>query len=121
MFTGPAKKLTIYLDEGDKFHHKPIYEAVVDILYQNHIMGLSVFRGIGGYGSNGVLHTTKILELSTDLPVKVEAIDSADKIYEALPEIAAVVEKGLIEVSDTKVIKCCRSKKDIGQKKTPDK
>ena len=112
MFTGPAKKLTVYVDERDRHHHKPVYAAVVDILYRNRILGVSVFRGIGGYGSNGVIHTTKILELSTDLPVKVEAIDSADKIYEVLPEIAEVVKKGLIEVSDTNVIKCCRAKED---------
>ncbi|MCL4310383.1 MAG: DUF190 domain-containing protein [Thermoleophilia bacterium] len=112
MFTGPAKKLIIYVDEKDKIHHKPVYEAVVDILYRNHILGLSVFRGIGGYGSNGVLHTTKILELSTDLPVKIEAIDSEARIFEVLPDIAEIVEKGMIEVSDTNVIKCCRKKEN---------
>ena len=104
--------MTIYVDERDKIHHRPVHEAVVDILYNNHILGLSVFRGIGGYGSNGVLHTAKILELSTDLPVKIEAIDTADKIFEVLPEIAEVVEKGMVEVSDTNVIKCCRQKEE---------
>lgn len=113
MFKGPAKKLTVYVDERDKVHHKPVHEAVVDILYRKKVRGLSVFRGVGGYGSNGALHTAKILELSTDLPVKIEAIDSEAKIFEVVPEIAEVVEKGLIEVSDTNVIKCCRSKEDI--------
>ncbi len=108
MFTGPAKKLTIYVDEKDKIHHKPVWEVVVDLLYRNHILGLSVFRGVGGYGSNGALHTAKILELSTDLPVKVEAIDSEAKIFDVLPEITEIVHKGLVEVSDTNVIKCCR-------------
>ena len=112
MFTGPAKKLTIYVDERDKHGHRPVYEAVVDILYRNRILGVSVFRGIGGYGSDGVLHTAKILELSTDLPVKIEAIDAESRIFEVLPEISGVVQKGLIEVSDTNVIKCCQSKKD---------
>ncbi|MCL4474103.1 MAG: DUF190 domain-containing protein [Actinobacteria bacterium] len=108
MLTGPAKKLTIYLDEKDKFHHKPVYEVAVDILYKKKIVGLSVFRGIAGYGSDGQFHTSKMLELSTDLPVKIEAVDSAEKIDSALPDIYQVVDKGLVEVTDTNVIKCCR-------------
>ncbi len=110
MFTGPAKKLIVYVDERDKLHHKPVYEVLVDILHRNRILGVSVFRGIGGYGSDGVMHTAKMLELSTDLPVKIEAVDSEAKIFEVLPEIAEAVEKGLVEVSDTNVIKCCRQK-----------
>ncbi|MHB9053638.1 MAG: DUF190 domain-containing protein [Thermoleophilia bacterium] len=108
MLTGPAKKLTIYLDEKDKFHHKPVYEVVVDILYKKKIVGLSVFRGIAGYGSDGQFHTSKMLELSTDLPVKIEAVDAAAKIDSVLPDVYQVVDKGLVEVTDTNVIKCCR-------------
>ena len=105
--SGPAKKLTIYLDEADKVHGKPLYEAILDILFKRKISGASVFRGIEGYGSDGVFHTAKILELSTTLPVKIEVVDSQIKIDEVLFEITPMVHKGLIEVSDTTVIKCC--------------
>lgn len=108
MLTGPAKKLTIYVDEKDKFHHRPVYEVVVDILYKKKIVGLSVFRGIGGYGSDGLIHTAKMLELSADMPVKIDAVDAVDKIDSVLPDIYQVVERGLVEVTDTNVIKCCR-------------
>lgn len=101
-----VKKLTIYVDEKDKHHHKPVFEVVLDILYKNGIMGASIFRGVGGYGADGVLHTTKLLELSTDLPMKIEAVDSGEKIEAVLPEICRVAEKGLVEMADTTVIKC---------------
>ncbi len=108
---GPAKKLTIYIEESDKFHGKPVYEVLLDIFYKRKIAGASVFRGIEGYGSDGVFHTAKILELSTSLPVKIEVVDSEAMINDVLEEVSSIVEQGLIEVSDTNVIKCCERKK----------
>jgi PII-like signaling protein len=109
--SGPAKKLTIYVDEADKLHGKPVYEILLDIFFKRKIAGASVFRGMAGYGSDGVYHTAKILELSTTLPVKIEVVDSEDMINDILPEVTSIVERGLIEVSDTNVIKCCVRKK----------
>ncbi len=109
--SGPAKKLTIYVDEADKLHGKPIYEVLLDIFYKRKIAGASAFRGFEGYGSDGVFHTAKILELSTSLPVKVEVVDSAEMINDVLEDVTAIVENGLIEVSDTTVVKCCSRKK----------
>lgn len=105
--SGPAKKLTIYLDESDTFHGKPVFETLLDLFYKRKIAGASVFRGIAGYGSDRVFHTSKILELSTTLPVKIEVVDSEDAISAVLPEVVSIVEKGLVEVSDTTVVKCC--------------
>lgn len=105
--SGPAKKLTIYADETDKFHGKPVYEVLMDMFYKKKIAGVSVFRGVAGYGSDGVFHTTKMLELSTSLPVKIEVVDSEEMISNVLPDVLGIVEKGLIEVSDTNVVKCC--------------
>jgi len=104
---GPAKKLTIYIDEADKFHGKPVYEVLLDIFFKRKIAGASVFRGLAGYGSDGVLHTAKMLELSTTLPVKIEVVDSEEIINSIMEDVTSIVEKGLIEVSDTNVIKCC--------------
>ena len=104
---GPAKKLTVYVDETDKYEGKPVYEALMDLFYKQKIAGVSVFRGVAGYGSDGVFHTSKMLELSTALPVKIEAVDSEEMISRVLPLINDIVGKGLIEVSDTFVIKCC--------------
>ena len=105
--SGPAKKLTIYVDESEKSHGKPVYEVLMDIFLKKKIAGASVFRGVAGYGSHGVFHTAKMLELSTDLPVKIEVVDSEEMINGVMPDVIATVGKGLIEISDTNVIKCC--------------
>jgi len=73
--------------------------------------GASVFRGVSGYGSDMVLHSSKMLDLSTNLPLKIEAVDSEAKIDSVLPEICEVLEKGLVEVSDTLVIRCDANRK----------
>ena len=104
MKTVPAKKLGIYVDETDKVKGKPVYEIVMQICYRSKVSGVSVFRGVAGYGSDRVFHTAKIIELSTNLPIKIEAVDMEDRITGILPEIIAVVTKGLIEISDTTII-----------------
>ncbi len=109
---GPAKKLTIYVDESDKYGKKPVYEVLIDIFYKKKIAGVSVFRGVAGYGSDGVYHTTKMLTLSGKMPIKLEVVDSEEMIQKVLPDVYQVVEKGLIEVSDTNVIKCCQRQED---------
>jgi uncharacterized protein len=67
---------------------------------------VSVFRGIAGYGGDGIFHTSKILELSINMPIKLEVVESEDMITRVLPEVYKVVEKGLVEISDTTVLKC---------------
>lgn len=104
MTKNPSKKLTIYLDETDKHGIRPLYEVLMELLYRNKIAGASVFRGVGGYGGDGIFHTSKILELSTSLPVKIEVVDSEEKINAILPEISRLVTKGLIEITDTDII-----------------
>lgn len=110
---GAAKKLSIYVGETDKFGDKPVYEVLLDILHKKKIAGVSVFKGVAGYGADGVLHTSKILYLSMDMPMKIEAVDSEEMINKVLPDVYQVVEKGLVEMADTNVIKCCAG---VGEK-----
>lgn len=110
-----AKKLTVYVDEKDKVHHRPVYEVLLDILHKNGIAGASVFRGVSGYGADMVLHSSKMLDLSTNLPLKVEAVDTGARINAVLPLICEVVKKGLIEVSDTLVIRCGETTSPAGK------
>ena len=104
MKTRPARKITIYADETDNLHGKPVYETVMEICYRNKVSGVSVFRGVAGYGGQRVFHTAKILELSTSLPVKIEIVDSEETINRVLPEIAALLTKGLMEITETTII-----------------
>ncbi|MEW5745768.1 MAG: DUF190 domain-containing protein [Nitrospirota bacterium] len=102
---GPGKKLSIYVDETDRHGSRPVYEVLIDLFYKSRIAGVSVFRGVAGYGGDGVFHTSKLLELSTSLPLKIEVVDTEEKIAAILPEVARLVAKGLVELSDTIVIK----------------
>ncbi|MEZ0328844.1 MAG: DUF190 domain-containing protein [Dissulfuribacterales bacterium] len=103
---GTAKKLTIYVDETDRFEGKPVYEALLNLLHKKGVAGVSVFRGVAGYGGDGVFHTFKMLELSTSMPVKLEVVDTEDVIDRILPDVYQMVEKGLVEITDTNVLKC---------------
>ena len=102
---GPAKKLTIYVNETYKFGGKPVFEVLIDIFHKKKIAGVSVFRGLAGYGANGVVHTAKIELLSMNLPLKIEAVDTEENINRVLPDVYAVVEKGMVELTDTNVVK----------------
>ena len=106
--SGPAKKLSIYIDETDRLHGRPVYELLLELFLKRKIAGASVFRGVAGYGSHGKLHTAKILELSTTLPLKIEVVDSETAINALLPEVTSLLQKGLLEVSDTNIILCAK-------------
>ncbi|MCE5312115.1 MAG: DUF190 domain-containing protein [Nitrospiraceae bacterium] len=101
------KKITVYLDETTKHEGRPAYEAVLDLCSRVHASGASVFRGIAGYGSSGVLHRAKLIDLSATMPVKIEVIDTEEKIMSMLDEICIIAAKGLVEVTDAVVV--CRS------------
>ncbi|QWR78666.1 DUF190 domain-containing protein [Candidatus Magnetomonas plexicatena] len=102
---GAAKKLTIYVDENEKYGDKPVYEVVIELFLKKGINGVTLFKGTAGFGRGAVVHTSKILELSENLPIKIEAIDTQAAINSVLPDIYLIVDKGLIEISDTEIVK----------------
>ncbi|MDA8156162.1 MAG: DUF190 domain-containing protein [Actinomycetota bacterium] len=102
---GPAKKLTVYVEEADRFGGKPVYEVLIDIFHKKKITGVSVFRGVAGYGVDGVVHTSKIEILAMNMPIKIEALDTEENINRVLPDVYQVVEHGLVEITDTSVVK----------------
>lgn len=104
---GAAQRLTIYVDENDRIGARPVYEVLMDLFYKKRIAGVSVFRGVAGYGSDGVFHKAKVLDLSASLPIKIEVIDSKEMIEQVVPDVSEIVSRGLIEVSEIIVLKCC--------------
>ncbi len=99
----PVRKLIITIGESDRSGGHPLYDVLLRLLQSRGIAGASAFRGIAGYGSHGVLHTTAILRLSEDLPLRIEAIDLPEKIDAVLPEVLELVREGLVEVQDVSV------------------
>lgn len=107
--TGEGKLLRIFLGESDRFHSRPLYEAIVQKARELGLAGATVWRGIEGYGARSRIHTAKILRLSEDLPVIVEIVDEAEKIRAAMPELDAMIEAagsgGLVTLEKVEIIK----------------
>jgi uncharacterized protein len=103
-FEGERTLMRIHIGESDKWHGKPLHEAIVQMLRKEKFSGTTVLRGVGGFGSSSVYHTDKILRLSQDLPIVVEVIESTERIEQILPNLDEMVEGGLITLEKVRVI-----------------
>jgi PII-like signaling protein len=120
MKAGPAKKVSIYVGQDHQYHGESVYAAILDFLFYHKVAGASVSRGIAGFGADHHLHTDRILVLTENLPIKVEFIESPEKVEELLPKLHDMVGTGLIEIQDTTVVKPSEvSAKAAHQERTP--
>ena len=99
-----ATLLRVFIGESDKWHHKPLYEAIVLKAREMHMAGATVLRGPMGFGKSSRLHTAKILRLSMDLPLVVEIVDSEEKIQAFLPVLDDMMSGGLVTLEKARVI-----------------
>jgi PII-like signaling protein len=102
---GKAKLIRIFVGEDDKWHGKNLYDAIVESLRANDIAGVTVYRGICGYGAHRRFHKEKRLSLSSDLPIMLSVVDEESKIRAYLPILEQMVQEGLVVMSDVDVIK----------------
>ena len=103
-FEGERTLMRIHIGESDKWHGKPLHDAIVTLLRQEGFSGATVLRGVAGYGGSSVYHTDKLLRMSQDLPIIVEVIESAERIEKILPRLDEMVEGGLITLEKVRVI-----------------
>jgi PII-like signaling protein len=101
---GEGKLLRIFVGESDRWHGKPLYQAIVERVRKEGLAGATAIRGIEGFGADSRLHTARILRLSEDLPVVVEIVDSAEKIERILPILDEMVSEGMVTVERVEVI-----------------
>ena len=94
----------IFIGESDTWHGKPLYEAIVRRVREVGLAGATVLRGIEGFGASSRLHTSRILRLSSDLPIVVEIVDAAEKIDAILPLLDEMIPEGLITLEKVRVI-----------------
>jgi len=99
-----AVLLRIFIGESDRWEHKPLYEAIVLAARERHLGGATVLRGPMGYGKTSRLHTAKILNLSTDLPLVIEIVDSEASINAFLPILDKMITGGLVTLEKVKVL-----------------
>lgn len=112
---GPGKKVGIYVAEDQQYHGSAAYAAVLDFLFFHGVSGATVTRGIAGFGADHHLHTTRLVDLATRLPVKVEFIETAEKVETLLPKLHEMVGTGLIEMHDTTIVKPAEKKHKVGE------
>src|SRR2546422_10220790 len=102
---GPAKKVTIYVNEDTQYHLQPLYEAILTYLMHKGVAGATASRAMAGFGPHQVMHTTKIEVLTEHLPIRIEFVETAGKIEALLPTLYDLVTDGLIEIQDTVIVK----------------
>jgi uncharacterized protein len=102
--TGEGVLVRIFIGESDHWHGKPLYEAIVLRAREEGIAGVTVVRGIEGYGATSHLRTTRLLELSSDLPVVIEIVDHADRIDAFMPTLDEMVGDGLVTTERVHVV-----------------
>ena len=100
----PALRLRVHIGESDHTGHQPLYTAIVEAARKAGLAGATVFKGIEGYGAHSVVHAARIVDLSSDLPIVVEIIDSAEAIRGFLPGLTAMVADGLITLEDVRIV-----------------
>ena len=102
---GPQKRLTIFIGESDRVGHTPLATEIVQRAHAAGLAGVTVLRGVEGYGASNHIHTTRILSLSDDLPMLVIIIDSSTAIDAFLPTLDELITEGLVIVDDVEVVK----------------
>jgi uncharacterized protein len=100
-----GKLLRIFIGESDRWHHQPLYEAIVLKARELGLAGATVLRGPMGFGAKSHLHTAKILRLSLDLPIIIEIIDSEENVNKMIPLLDEMVQDGLVTLEDVRVLK----------------
>jgi len=115
-FSGKCKILKIYISEDSKYKGHNLYHALVLKLKEIGMAGVTVTRGIEGFGQEKRLHTTRILDLTLSLPIIVEVVDIPERIEQAIPAVEEMVNEGLIMVTDVNVIKYGKEQFDTEQK-----
>jgi PII-like signaling protein len=101
---GEGKLLRLFLGESDRWHGKPLYEAIVRRARAEGMAGATVLRGIEGFGASSHMHTQRLLELSSDLPIVVELVDTQDKIDRILPILDEMVGDGMMTLETVHIV-----------------
>lgn len=114
--TGTALRLTVFVGENDTWRHRPLYSEIVHRAHAAGLAGASVFRGIEGYGASSLVHTSRLLSLSEDLPVAVVVVDTEDRVRSFLPELDALVTDGLVLLDRCEVIRPGRRGQGSGER-----
>lgn len=102
---GEQNLVRVFIGESDKWHHQPLYVALVERLRKEGFAGATVFHGVAGFGARSVLHTTHLLRLSEDLPVLIEIVETHQNIERLTRILDEMVSEGLVTMEKVRVLK----------------
>jgi PII-like signaling protein len=100
-----AKMVTIFVNSTDQWHGKPLYSAIVRLSQEQGIAGATVSRCVEGYGAGHQLHTARLLELSENLPVRIEIVDLAERIDPLLATLGEMIGEGLVTIANVHILR----------------
>jgi PII-like signaling protein len=100
-----AKQVTVFVNSTDQWHGRPLYAAIVQLCREKGLAGATVSRCVEGYGAGRQLHTARVLELSENLPVRIDIVDLAERIEPLLAELEGMIGEGLVTVTDTHIMR----------------
>ncbi len=103
-FKGERTLMRILIGVSDKYHGKPLYEALLERFRKKGLAGATVLRGVAGFGAGSVVHTEKVLRLSLDLPIVIEVVETEEAIQSILPDLDELIGGGLITLERARVI-----------------
>jgi PII-like signaling protein len=117
---GKAQMMRIFLSEEDRWKSKPLYEAMVEAMRANDIAGVTVYRGILGYGAHRRVHKDKPLLHPHHGSIMLTAIDTQEKLRAFLPIVEQMVQEGLVVFSDVDIIKYAYRALETGTPAAPE-
>jgi uncharacterized protein len=103
-FKGERTLMRVFIGESDRYHGKPLYEALLERFREKGLAGATVLRGVAGFGASSVVHTEKVLRLSLDLPLIIEVVETEETIQTVLPDLDEMIGGGLITLERARVI-----------------
>jgi PII-like signaling protein len=108
--TGEGLLLRVFIGESDRWQGRPLYEALMLEARERGLAGVTVTRGVAGFGAHSRLHTAKVLRLSEDLPIVIEIVDREDRIRAFLPICDEMIQEGLVTLEKVEILKYAADK-----------
>ncbi len=103
-FEGKRLRVRITVGSAERYKRKPLYRAIIKTLEDHHVFGVTIIRGVGGFGSKARFHTDRLLSLISNLPIIIEFVDYEERIHEILPKFDKMIPKGMITLEKIEVI-----------------
>jgi len=105
MIAGIGKRVQIYIDEGDTIHGRALYLAIVERLHEEGAAGATVTRGIAGFGAHSRIHSARLVDIVSPLPLVITWVDTPQQVDRLLASICEMVTEGLVTVEEVSIAK----------------